>query len=427
MTSYWNGRQARPDNLRLLTHEGAWKAWADAEEPMPADPEHRLRGCRSIVTQALQDVLHSTNVIILLGSGASFCARNTTGPNAPGMRDLWVGVRAACEAHRAGEFDAVVRALVGTAPGVDPDGNPKTGNIERLLSLCKMRLELLSVKEETLKNARSLVDDPGPEEAAAVAEMESLSAFVSLAEEAVLTKVGFVNATTELSAHTELLTKFGRRSADKPRVKIFTTNYDLCIEEAALRLNAVLVDGFSHSARQRYNRDNFDHDIVRRRNGTARADFVDGVFQLYKLHGSVDWRRVGDHVFRSLDMDFEHGAPVLIYPRSTKYQEAFDSPYLDMFAALQAGLREPDTTLIIAKTPPHRTALLRKSADDRTSPFPGHTYPAATVIGIPSAVKRLRTAARIWTSATWRSKSRDISRWPSSFTQFIFVSTLLRR
>ena len=75
----------------------------------------------------------------------------------------------------------------------------------------------------------------------------------------------------------------------------------------------------------------------------------------------------------------------------------------------------------------HYMALLRKSADDRTSPFPGHTYPAATVIGIPSAVKRLRTAARIWTSATWRSKSRDINRWPSSFTQFIFVSTLLRR
>ena len=72
-------------------------------------------------------------------------------------------------------------------------------------------------------------------------------------------------------------------------------------------------------------------------------------------------------------------------------------------------------------------ALLRKSADDRTPPFPGHIYPAATVIGIPSAVKRLRTAARIWTSATWRSKSRDINRWPSCFTQFIFVSTLLRR
>ncbi len=66
-----------------------------------------------------------------------------------------------------------------------------------------------------------------------------------------------------------------------------------------------------------------------------------------------------------------------------------------------------------------REALLRKSADDRTSPFPGHIYPATTVIGIPSAVNRLRTAARIWTSATGRSKSRDMSRWPSCFTQFI--------
>ena len=72
-------------------------------------------------------------------------------------------------------------------------------------------------------------------------------------------------------------------------------------------------------------------------------------------------------------------------------------------------------------------ALLDKSAGERNPPFPGHTYPAATVIGMPSAVKRLRTATLIWTSATWRSNSRDISRWPSSFTQFIFVSTLLRR
>ncbi len=67
----------------------------------------------------------------------------------------------------------------------------------------------------------------------------------------------------------------------------------------------------------------------------------------------------------------------------------------------------------------HKKALLRKSASGQRPPFPGHTYPAATVIGMPSAVKRFRTATRIWTSATWQSKSRDISRCPSSFTQLI--------
>ncbi len=34
---------------------------------------------------------------------------------------------------------------------------------------------------------------------------------------------------------------------------------------------------------------------------------------------------------------------------------------------------------------------------------------------------------RTWSSATWRSKSRAMSRWPSNFTQCIFVSTRLRR
>lgn len=348
MTFYWTGRQARPDNLRLLTHNGTWKAWGDAGEPTSAGLDQERRGCRATVIQSLQDALHSTNVVILLGSGASFCAKNAAGPGAPSMRDLWIEVRAAWEAKQPGVFDAMVEALVGTLPTSDMNGNPKTGNIERLLSLCKMRIELLAVKRETLASVRVLGDDPGLEETAAAAEAESFCSFVSLAEETILTKVGFVNAATDLSAHTDFLAKLGRRSSEKPRVKIFTTNYDLCIEEAAMRLNAVLIDGFSHSARQRYNRDNFDHDIVRRRVGTARADFIDGVFHLYKLHGSVDWRRDGDEVFRSLDMDLAHGAPALIYPRSTKYQEAFDSPYLDMFAALQAALREPDTTLIIS-------------------------------------------------------------------------------
>jgi hypothetical protein len=85
-------------------------------------------------------------------------------------------------------------------------------------------------------------------------------------------------------------------------VKLFTTNYDLCIETAGLRLGVVLIDGFSHSAEQRFNRDHFGHDIVRRAASSTKADYLDGVFHLYKLHGSVDWRRRADEVvIRSLD------------------------------------------------------------------------------------------------------------------------------
>ena len=44
--------------------------------------------------------------------------------------------------------------------------------------------------------------------------------------------------------------------------------------------------------------------------------------------------------------------------------------------------------------------LLHKWPVDRTSPFPGQTYPMACVTGMPSAVKPFRTATRTWNSAT---------------------------
>ena len=47
-------------------------------------------------------------------------------------------------------------------------------------------------------------------------------------------------------------------------------------------------------------------DILPRRGGNARAGFVGGVLQLDKLHGSVDYRRVGEDVFRDLDLERGH-------------------------------------------------------------------------------------------------------------------------
>ena len=45
-------------------------------------------------------------------------------------------------------------------------------------------------------------------------------------------------------------------------------------------------------------------------------------------------------------------------------------------------------------------ALLHKSGDGQGAPFPGQTYPTASVTGMPSAVKPFRTATRTWNSAT---------------------------
>jgi hypothetical protein len=324
---------------------GQWREWSDEVPDDAKDQQPQRFGARKQISDALQHALHSTNVMVLLGSGASFGARNRSGTRAPSMRDLWIAVRDAYEVVVPGGFATLVKDLFGAEP-VNKDGESITGNIEVLLSHCKMTLEMLISKANTI---RSQVKQGGGSPAVSPdAEMKRLNEFVETAEKAILTSVNFVTDETVLLAHTDLLVKLARRSPEKPRVKLFTTNYDLCIEEAALRLNAVMIDGFSHSARQRYNRDNFEHDIVRRRPSASQADYLDGVFHLHKMHGSVDWRRQGEVVLRSMDPDLTKFLPVLIYPRSTKYQEAFEAPYLDQFAAFQAALREPDTTIIIS-------------------------------------------------------------------------------
>jgi hypothetical protein len=329
LNNFWDGEPVgRKELLRLLTRDGKWLRWEGEKEDHDDATKKPKPGCKDQVEEALLAALHSTNVVVLLGSGASFSAKNYGGPNAPGMWHLWEAVKTGC-----GEaaFNEVAQSVIGHVPAEGEE------NIEALLSLCKMSIELLEVRAE--KDAAFPDRD----------RLELLKNFVGTAEREILAQVGFVRSDTELPAHTGFLRKFARRSPEKPRVKLFTTNYDLCIETAGLRLGVVLIDGFSHSAEQRFNRDHFDHDIVRRAASSAKADYLDGVFHLYKLHGSVDWRRRADEVvIRSVDDPGEDRKPVLIYPRSSKYQEAFESPYLDMFAALQAALREPDTTLIVS-------------------------------------------------------------------------------
>ncbi|QXC52014.1 SIR2 family protein [Agrobacterium salinitolerans] len=341
MDDYWTGKSGNAKHLRLLTKSEEWLAWEDKDAD-PSDPSSaRIAGARSRVEEALLQSIHSTNLVVLLGSGASFCAKNATGAAAPSMAGLWHAVREnASEGDILGgydDFDDIVRDVTGKSPVKTPDGKVIAGDIEALLSLCKMKLELMNVSARDEEK----IDPKGA--------ILKLTDFIEKAEKTILRQVDFVNGETELTAHKGLVQKLAKRAVEKPRVKLFTTNYDLCLEEASSRLGVILVDGFSHSAEQRFNRDHFHHDIVRRPTSGTKADYIDGVFHLYKLHGSVDWRRRPDGiVIRSRSTDAKTLKPVLIYPRSTKYQEAFETPYLDMFAALQAALREPDTTVIVS-------------------------------------------------------------------------------
>ncbi|MGY9033567.1 MAG: hypothetical protein ACKVIA_15240, partial [Rhodobacterales bacterium] len=144
------------------------------------------------VEEALIEGLPSTNVVVLLGSGASFSAKNFGGPNAPGMGDLWHAVRADVSEdnlvdHK--EFDDLAKKVMGGLPQKSSDGKHKTGDIESLLSLCKMQIELLSIRSE---NDPDFTDQLW---------LEELTEFVRVAENTILGKVGFVGPKTDLPAH----------------------------------------------------------------------------------------------------------------------------------------------------------------------------------------------------------------------------------
>ena len=149
-----------------------------------------------------------------------------------------------------------------------------------------------------------------------------------------------------LSAHQTFLHRLSRRRVRELRLKVFTTNYDLCFERAAGQIGSVVLDGFSFTAPRRYDPSFFNYDIVRRPRGEHdTATYLEGVFLLYKLHGSVNWSREPDGVVERA-MPTPNDA-CLIYPARGKYQQSFTQPYLESMAQYLSALREPNTCVVV--------------------------------------------------------------------------------
>ncbi len=119
-------------------------------------------------------------------------------------------------------------------------------------------------------------------------------------------------------------------------IEIFTTNYDLLMEEAFEDSRVPYFDGFAG---------------VRKPFFDIRAMEEDGLpprwARLWKLHGSINWYQVHDKgVFRGNAPEVGSVRRV-IHPSYLKYQESRRLPYLAMFDRLRAFLKRPTAALII--------------------------------------------------------------------------------
>jgi hypothetical protein len=278
------------------------------------------------IRRVLSDCFRASNLVILTGLGTSLHVNagwDKQGKRvpvdgkriAPTMADLWEKA-----ARKSGDNFPKIIALT----KFPNDGARFFGNIEALLSYCKIGAEFTETEESK----------------------KLIQGFIADTEQIIRDEVNFLSSDDDVVVHAELLRKIARRSNRKVRAKIFTTNYDLCFEHAARQGRYVVIDGFSHTNPQVFDSMYFSYDIVKREANPDSHDFITNVFHLYKLHGSIDWEK--NVKTNEIQRVTGTANPVLVYPRNTKYELAFEQPYIEMMSAFQTAVRQPETALLIA-------------------------------------------------------------------------------
>lgn len=136
---------------------------------------------------------------------------------------------------------------------------------------------------------------------------------------------------------------------DDPILEVFTTNYDRLIEEfCAAQENIRLVDGFTHVEKRRVWK--WNPTIIDTL--TTRGLSKEAIVALYKLHGSLNWRRTIDGVIEQVRPEepiqagggsFEEN--VLIYPGG-KTQPILE-PFRKLHETFADRMRTATTCLVI--------------------------------------------------------------------------------
>jgi hypothetical protein len=133
------------------------------------------------------------------------------------------------------------------------------------------------------------------------------------------------------SAYADLVSWATGTSRDHP-IEIFTTNYDLLLEEAFEAVRAPYFDGFV-GGREPF----FDPVSI------ANNDLPARWTRIWKLHGSLGWcKGEREEVIRSGKSSATH----LVFPEHLKYDQTQKAPYTALLDRLKTFLSSHDTLLI---------------------------------------------------------------------------------
>jgi len=318
-----------------------------------------------VVREHLSSLLQVHNLVVLLGSGASFHLGSPQTRNLTNQQVLQLVSNAGTEPS---EDDS---ALLST---INPTDN---GDLEQLLN--------------GLQLAASLAKQAG-QDSVALGSGESAKTFPNEHVDSLRGKINRALAeacrlpaddskleppfdSDPFRAHRLFLSRLARnRRANLPRPRIFTTNYDLAIEHALDQLGYPYIDGFSGTVDRRLNLAYYGLDFHRVETTTqsvvARAE---GALYLHKVHGSLNWRSAVERDrsthLESLEVKQVADGPVgedlvLIYPTAAKEGDSLAYPYSDLLRLLGDAVQQEDTAVLVVGygfADPHINRLLLRS------------------------------------------------------------------
>lgn len=287
---------------------------SDVEEKEKIQSE--CNEAKKILDDMLLSSLQMPNLVVLAGSGTSLGE-----VGGPSMRDLWDHAINDESGHPTNEATKIMKT-------VNFDEEKEGRNIEALLSQCEAYLQVRENRRvrKFFENCKKVT-------------LHRCSVFLKDENTGLWLD-------QKLEGHCTFIHRLSRRRVRDPRLKVFTTNYDLCFERAAGLQRLIVNDGFSFTQPRIFDPRFFGYDIVRRsRLTTEHGDYLEGVFHLLKLHGSVNWASNNGSIEEKNDPNPSEAC--LIYPAKGKYQRSYIQPHLELISQYLTSLREPNTCLII--------------------------------------------------------------------------------
>lgn len=136
----------------------------------------------------------------------------------------------------------------------------------------------------------------------------------------------------DITNQVKFLERLKSRAFERPtNVWLFTTNYDLLIEDACSEVGLKLVNGFVGATTRHFSEQEFSM-VSGETSGSTFKPENGLTIRLIKLHGSVSWYRREDRIFEAAPSAIvDQDARCMVLPRRTKVIETLSRPYDRLF------------------------------------------------------------------------------------------------